>query len=91
MEKQKTQIEETNILIAIRQPPGDRWKLADEPQGKIHTSLTDVLEAYMQKSGFRGDYRLAPLKGNLYAVSVEEVQITIEPIKTYSIYGEFGE
>ena len=93
MEKtdKEIRIEETNILIAIRQPPGDRWQLADEPQGNIYTNLTDVLEAYMQKSGFRGDYRLAPLKGNLYAVSVEEVQITIEPIKTYSIYGEFGE
>jgi hypothetical protein len=91
MEKQRTELEETNVLIAIRQPPGDRWQLADEPQGKIHTNLTDVLEAYMQKSGFKGDYRLAPLKGDLYAINVEEVRITIEPVKKFSLYGEFGE
>ena len=91
MEKQRTELEETNVLIAIRQPPGDRWQLADEPEGKIHTGLTDTLEAFMQKTGFKGEYRLAPLKSELYAVNVEEVNITIEPIKTYSIYGEFGE
>lgn len=87
----KTEIIENQILIALRQPPGDRWKLADEPNGKIHTSLTDALEAYMHKTGFQGHYRLEPLESKLYAIGVEEIEIKPEPIKTYSIYGEFGE
>ena len=92
MEKQRTEIEETNILIARRVPPGDKWRLvANEPDGPLHKTLTDTLEAYMTKTGFRGDYRLAPLKGELYSINVEEVQITIEQPKKYSIYGEFGE
>ena len=88
MEKQRTELEETNVLIAIRQPPGDRWQLADEPEGAIPPN---EVEAFMQKTGFKGEYRLAPLKSELYAVNVEEVHIVTEPIKTYSIYGEFGE
>jgi|TARA_R110002072_G_scaffold2785_3_gene22115 hypothetical protein len=92
MEKQKTQIEETNILIARRVPPGDRFRLvANEPEGPVHTSLTDTLEAYMTKTGFRGEYRLAPLKGELYAINAEEVQITIEQPKKYGIYGDYSE
>jgi hypothetical protein len=87
----KTETIENQILIALRQPPGDRWKLADEPNGKIHTSLTDALEAYMHKTGFQGHYRLEPLESKLYAIGVEEIEIKPEPIKTYSIYGEFGE
>jgi hypothetical protein len=82
---------ENQILIANRQAPGDRWQLEDEPNGKIHTSLTDALEAYMHKTGFQGHYRLEPLESKLYAISSEEVEIKPEPIKTYSIYGEFGE
>jgi hypothetical protein len=87
----ETEILEENILIANRVPPGDRWQLTDEPEGKIHTSLTDTLEAYMRKSGFKGHYRLEPLSSKLYAISAEEVEIKPEPIKTYNIYGEFGE
>jgi hypothetical protein len=87
----KTQIIEDKILIALRQPPGDRWQLADEPKGKIYPSITDALEAYMHKTGFKGHYRLEPLSSKLYAIGVEEIEITPEPIKTYSIYGEFSE
>jgi len=87
----KTEIIENQILIALRQPPGDRWKLADEPNGKIHTSLTDVLEAYMRKTGFQGHYRLEPLESKLYAIGVEEIEIQPEPIKTYSLYGEYSD
>ena len=89
--KQKTEIEETSILIARRVPPGDKWRLvANEPDGPLHKSLTDTLEAYMTKAGFKGEYRLAPLKSELYAIDSEEILVTIEPIKKYSIYGEFG-
>ena len=90
--KQRTEIEETIILIARRAPPGDKWRLvANEPDGPLHESLTDTLEAYMTKAGFKGEYRLAPLKSELYAIDAEEILVTIEPIKKYSIYGEFGE
>jgi hypothetical protein len=84
-------IVENKILIANRIPPGDRWQLADEPNGKIHTSITEALQAYMDKTGFKGHYRLAPLDSKLYAVSKEEVEIKPEPIKRYSIYGEYSE
>ena len=90
MEKQKTQIEETNILIARRVPPGDKWRLiANEPSGPLHKTLTDTLEAYMTKTGFRGEYRLAPLKGELYAINAEEVKTTIPEEQKFSIYGEY--
>ena len=87
----KTEIIENQILIALRQPPGDRWKLADEPNGKIHPSLTDALEAYMRKTGFQGHYRLEPLESKLYTISSEEIEIQPEPIKTYGLYGEFSQ
>ena len=87
-----TQIEEKNILIAWRVPPGDKWRLvANEPDGPLHKTLTDTLEAYMVKTGFKGSYRLEPLKSNLYAIDSKETEIKPEPIKKYSIYGEYGE
>ena len=86
----ETKVIEENILIARRVPPSDRWRLvANEPDGPIHKSLTDTLEAYMVKTGFKGEYRLAPLKSELYAISTTEETITPEPEKTYSIYGEY--
>ena len=88
----KTELVDNFILIARRVPPGDRWRLvSEEPDGVIHTTLTDALEAYMRKSGFKGDYKLAPMKSELYAIATEEIEIKPEPIKTYSIYGEYGE
>ena len=97
--KQRTEIEETNkkiveenVLIARRVPPSDRWRLvANEPDGPIHKSLTDTLEAYMHKTSFQGHYRLEPLESKLYAISSEEIEIKPEPIKTYSLYGEYSE
>jgi|TARA_R110000782_G_scaffold187381_1_gene277552 hypothetical protein len=85
------EIIEDKVLIALRQPPGDRWKLVDEPEGKMHTSITDTLEAYMHKTGFKGHYRLEPLSSKLYAIKSEEIEIKPEPIKTYSLYGEYSE
>lgn len=87
MEKQ---IVEKLTLIAQRVPPGDRYRLVSNgPEGPIHTSLTDTLEAYMVKTEFRGEYRLAPLKGELYAIRTTEEEIQPEPIKQFSIYGEY--
>jgi len=87
----KTEVIENKVLIALRQPPGDRWKLIDDANNKVYASITDTLEAYMHKTGFKGHYRLEPLSSKLYAISVEEIEIKPEPIKRYSIYGEYGE
>jgi len=92
MEETNKKIVEENILIARRVPPSDRWRLiANEPDGKIYGSIVDTLEAYMHKTGFKGHYRLEPLESKLYAISSEEVEIHPEPIKTYSLYGEYSD
>lgn len=90
MEESNKRIVEENILIARRVPAGDRWRLvANEPDGQVHPTLTDTLEAYMIKTGFKGEYRLAPLNSELYAISTTEEIIEQEPEKRYSIYGEY--
>ena len=66
--------QEKNILIAKRVPPSDRWRLVDEePDGKIYNSLTEILEAYFQKVQTRCEFRLAPLKGELYILSINYI------------------
>ena len=87
---QEVNIVEEKILIARRVPPGDNWRLvANEPDGPLHATLTDTLEAYMTKTGFKGEYRLAPLKSELFAISSKEEIVEPEPEKRYSIYGEY--
>tara|TARA_B110000503_G_scaffold49605_1_gene80561 strand:- start:662 stop:943 length:282 start_codon:yes stop_codon:yes gene_type:complete len=91
-DKLNTQTVEKNILIARRVPPSDRWRLVgNEPDGPIHKSLTDTLEAYMVKTGFKGNYRLEPLKSALYAIQTDEIEVQAEVVKQYSLYGEHGE
>ena len=83
-------IEETPVLIAKRQPPGDRWKLiSDGVDGKVYKSLTDVLEAYMTQTKFRGDYRLSPMTSELFAITTSEHEVKPQPVKQYSLYGEY--
>jgi hypothetical protein len=80
---------EKNILIARRIPSGDRWKLEiEEGKEKIYGSLTEALEAYVVLTGFRGEYRLAPMKSELYIIQSEEQEIKSIPEKKYSIYDE---
>jgi len=81
-------IVEHNELIATRVPPGDRWVLTDDPKKVIHKTLTDVLEAYLNNTGFKGEYRLAPLDSKLYAIKTSEEEIKPEPVKKYNIYGD---
>ena len=45
----------------------------------------------MVKTGFKGEYRLAPLKSEIYAIQTDEVEVIPEPEKKYSLYGEYGE
>ena len=80
------QIEEENILIAERVPPGDNWALVDNKKEVIE-GLVMTLTAYMRKNKFKGGYRLEPLNGKLYAIKTFEVPEE-EPMK-YDLYGEY--
>ena len=85
----ETKIEEKKVLIANRVPPGDKWRLADEPNGEVHLNLTDTLEAYMAKTGFKGHYRLEPLEGKLYIIETNEIEIPDEEPMKFDLYGEY--
>jgi hypothetical protein len=77
---------EHNELIANRKAPGDNWVLVGD--NVTHPSLTDALQVYFEKSGFKGAYRLDPLDSKLYAIRTETIKVErVEP-KTYSIYGD---
>jgi|TARA_B110001452_G_scaffold144385_1_gene120071 hypothetical protein len=84
----KTEVIERNELIATRVPPGDRFSLVDDSKKIIHKSLTDTLEAYLMSTNFKGEYRLAPLDGKLYAIKTTKEEVKPEPIKKYNIYGD---
>ena len=72
-------------LIAQRVPPGDRWQLLDEE--KIYSSLTETLEAYFAKVQKAYDFKLSPLKGEIYIITNETV--APEPPKKFNIYGDY--
>ena len=77
--------EEQNQLIATRVPPGDNWALVSNPT-EVVSGLVNVLNEYVKATKFKGDYRLAPLDGTLYAI----VEKNVEPPRTstYDLYGE---
>lgn len=85
-----TQAVEYNELIAIRVPPSDRWSLVDDPNKVIYNSLTETLEAYFQKTEFKGRYLLDPLDSKLYAIKVEMQDVPEEKPQEYGIYGELN-
>ena len=72
-------------LIAQRVPPGDRWQLLDEE--KIYSSLTETLEAYFTKVQKAYDFKLSPLKGEIYIITNE--MVIPEPPKKFNIYGDY--
>ncbi len=76
-------------LIATRVPPSDRWSLTDDPKNVVHKSLTDALQAFFEKTQFKGSYRLDPLDSKLYAIKTHEEEIKKEEPKVYSIYGDW--
>ena len=43
----------------------------------------------MTKTGFKGEYKLAPLAGKLFAIDAEEVVIEKPKEQKFSIYGEY--
>lgn len=80
--------EEKNILIATRvKGKGDTWKLVNDNSVTEYTSLTEALEAYYQQTKKPCDFRLAPLKGELYMITTEEVQAP--PPKKFNLYGDY--
>jgi hypothetical protein len=81
------EIKEKNVLIARRVPPGDKWVLVDDDKQIVHSSLTETLEAYFQKVQRPYEFRLAPLKGELYIITTEEV--APPPPKRFNIYGDY--
>jgi len=82
--------QEKNILIAKRIPPGDRFVLIDDEKQIIHNSLTETLEAYFQQTQTKCEFRLAPLKGELYMITTEEVAPPPPPpAKKFNIYGDW--
>jgi len=84
------QTKEINVLIATRVPPSDRWRLVDDgPEGIVHKSLTETLEAYFQKVNQPCEFRLAPLKGELYVITTKEETVKVEPPKKFNIYGDY--
>jgi len=80
-------IEEELELIAKRVPPGDRWTLEKDPNDEVINGLVETLNKYVRAMGFKGEFRLAPLQGRLYAIK----EVDVEPPKpaTYDLYGEF--
>ena len=78
--------QEKNILIARRVPPSDQWCLVDDEKQIVYKSLTETLEAYYQKTQTKCEFRLAPLKGELYIITTEN--IAPPPPKKFNIYGD---
>jgi hypothetical protein len=76
---------EKYILIAKRVPPGDRWSLLNDD--KVYNSLTETLEAYYQTVNTPYDFKLSPLKGELYVITTENV--APPPPKKFNIYGDY--
>ena len=84
----KTEIQEKLIEVAIRQSPGDNWKVHGTE--KIQPSLTDALEAWYQKATIKPQaFRLDLISGRLYAIVSNEVEVQEPEPKKYSIYGDY--
>lgn len=77
-------------LIATRVPLGDNWMLHGDSTEEIFPSLTLVLEAYFQLTGYKGAYKLDPLDSKLYTI-IEVIEEVIEPVVEEIHYGLYGE
>lgn len=75
-------------LIALRVPPGDQWELVIDKENIID-GLVQALTQYMRKTKFKGNYRLEPLNGRLYAIREEEIDVTEPEPERFDLYGEF--
>jgi hypothetical protein len=91
--KKDKELREEDMLIANRVPPGDRWTLIDPKHNStsddVIEGLVETLSEYMRATNFSGDYKLSPLKGKLYAIHENYVEIEKPKPKKYDLYGEF--
>ena len=84
-----TEVKEEVVLIAKRRPPGDSWVLLSDPN-HVYTSLTDALEGYFQETQQPCDFRLSPIKGELYAINSKVVEkAPPPPPKKFNMYGDY--
>jgi len=81
-------IEEEKELIAKRKAPGDNWIL-ERDQSTVIEGLVMALTMYMRATKFKGEYRLAPLDGKLYAIKKHEIEIEEEEPMKFDLYGEY--
>lgn len=79
---------ETSILIAERVPPGDQWELVID-KDNIIDGLVQTLTQYMRKTKFKGNYRLEPLNGRLYAIKEEQIDVQEPEPEKFDLYGEY--
>ena len=83
-----TEVKEELVLIAKRRPPGDSWALLSDPN-TVYSSLTEALECYFQETQQPNDFRLSPIKGELYAISTTVSEIKLIPPKKFNMYGDY--
>ena len=83
-----TEVKEEVVLIAKRRPPGDSWVLLSDPNSVYH-SLTDALEGYFQEAQQPCDFRLSPIKGELYVISTTVAEVKPIPPKKFNMYGDY--
>ncbi len=83
-----TEVKEELVLIAKRVPPSDRWALLSDPN-HVYPSLTEALEGYFQETQQPCDFRLSPIKGELYAIVSIVAEIKPRPPKKFNMYGDY--
>ena len=83
-----TEVKEELVLIAKRRPPGDCWVLLSDPN-TVYPSLTEALEGYFQETQQPCDFRLSPIKGELYAIATTIAEIKPIPPKKFNMYGDY--
>jgi len=83
------EVQEHLELIATRKPPGDSWEMVSLIPSNVIVGLVPALTAYMRATKHKGSYKLDPLKGELYAITVTTITTTpLEPEK-FDLYGEY--
>jgi hypothetical protein len=55
----------------------------------VYPSLTEALEGYFQETQQPCDFRLSPIKGELYAISTTVAEIKPIPPKKFNMYGDY--
>ena len=86
----ETEIVERKELIALKIPDTpDSWKFLDN---RVVDSLTEAYEVYFQGTGVKAfHFDASEVPAKIYAVHTDEVEIKKEPVKTYSLYGDYSQ